>query len=136
MQISWYTPFIPCEIESLRLIVFSQGWSYGLNGKLAKAPRFDEIPDFEKDENGLFAVHVHVDQRGFVWVNLDASESPIPWNEDFLGADTEQRLQDFNMDEYAFDHTWSMPGEYNWKALIDNYNEVWLTQRTLLSRPI
>lgn len=91
--------------------------------------------DFEKDQNGLFAIHVHVDQRGFVWVNFDARESPsTPWDDDFLGADTQQRLNDFNMGEYTFDHTWEMAGDYNWKTLIDNYNEVWLTWRALLSR--
>lgn len=105
----------------------SQGWSYGLNGKLAKAPRFDQVPEFDKDRNGLFAIHTHVDRRGFVWVNLDAtnSDSPAtPWSEDFLGADTQERLDDFNMDEYSFDHAWSMHGDYNWKTLVDNYNEV------------
>lgn len=68
---------------------------------------------------------MHVDQRGLVWVNLDANEIPItPWNEDFLGADTQKRLMDFDMTEYAFDHTWDMQGDYNWKTLVDNYNEV------------
>ena len=101
------------------------GWSYGLNGNLAKAPRFDQIPGFEKQKNGLYSIHVHVDERGFVWVNLDASEVPAtPWNDDFLGADTQERLKDFNMAEYTFDHAWSMPGDYNWKTLVDNYNEV------------
>ncbi|RAQ50964.1 Rieske 2Fe-2S family protein [Aspergillus flavus] len=100
------------------------GWSYGLNGKLAKAPRFDGVSGFDKEDNGLFSIHVHVDQRGLVWVNLDAKETPTtPWNEDFLGADTQGRLQDFNMTEYKFDHAWDMVGNYNWKTLVDNYNE-------------
>ncbi|KAF7623920.1 Rieske 2Fe-2S family protein [Aspergillus flavus] len=100
------------------------GWSYGLNGKLAKAPRFDDVSGFDKEDNGLFSIHVHVDQRGLVWVNLDAKETPTtPWNEDFLGADTQGRLQDFNMTEYKFDHAWDMVGNYNWKTLVDNYNE-------------
>lgn len=92
---------------------------------MAKAPRFDGVSGFDKEDNGLFSIHVHVDQRGLVWVNLDAKESPTtPWNEDFLGADTQGRLQDFNMTEYKFDHAWDMVGNYNWKTLVDNYNEV------------
>ncbi|KAB8272900.1 Rieske [2Fe-2S] iron-sulfur domain-containing protein [Aspergillus minisclerotigenes] len=75
------------------------GWSYGLNGKLPKAPHFDGVFGSEKEDNGLFSIHVHVEQRG-------------------LG-----RLQDFNMTEYKFDHAWDMVGSYNWKTLVDNYNE-------------
>ncbi|KAL4814388.1 ring hydroxylating alpha subunit-domain-containing protein [Aspergillus spinulosporus] len=100
------------------------GWSYGLNGKLAKAPRFDKVPGFNKDENGLLPVHTHVDKRGFIWVNLEASETPtVPWDEDFLASDEQERLQYFNMDEYVFDHSWTMDGHFNWKTLVDNYNE-------------
>ena len=28
----------------------------------------------------------------------------------------------YNWDDYSFDHTWEMEGEYNWKILADNYN--------------
>ena len=29
----------------------------------------------------------------------------------------------FNFEDYRFDHTWEMSGDYNWKTLADNYNE-------------
>ncbi|OQE26670.1 hypothetical protein PENSTE_c005G05749 [Penicillium steckii] len=118
-------PIVTSDSGSANILACKyHGWSYGLNGKLAKAPRFDEVSGFDKEQNGLFPLHVHVDQRGLVWVNLDANEIPItPWNEDFLGADTQKRLMDFDMTEYAFDHTWDMQGDYNWKTLVDNYNE-------------
>lgn len=99
------------------------GWSYGLNGKLAKAPRFDKVPGFSKTEQGLFPVHVHVDALGFIWVNLDSSPNPVPWEEDFKGVDTQERFQNFDFGQYKFDHTWQMDGDYNWKTLADNYNE-------------
>lgn len=100
------------------------GWSYGINGKLAKAPRFDNIPAFDKECNGLFPVHVHVDALGFVWVNLEASEKPsIMWDDDFKDVDTQDRFKHFDFAQYKFDHTWEMRGEYNWKTLADNYNE-------------
>jgi phenylpropionate dioxygenase-like ring-hydroxylating dioxygenase large terminal subunit len=100
------------------------GWSYGINGKLTKAPRFDNIPAFDKESNGLFSVHVHVDALGFVWVNLEASEKPsITWDDDFKDVDTQDRFKHFDFAQYKFDHTWEMRGEYNWKTLADNYNE-------------
>jgi phenylpropionate dioxygenase-like ring-hydroxylating dioxygenase large terminal subunit len=124
VQVSWY--FWQKKNHGDRKVADSAiGWSYGLNGKLAKAPRFDGVPGFNKDENGLLPVHTHVDKRGFVWVNLEVGEEPtVPWDDDFVGADDQDRLKYFNMEEYAFDHAWSMEGEFNWKTLVDNYNEV------------
>ncbi|KAH0832538.1 Rieske 2Fe-2S family protein [Fonsecaea pedrosoi] len=100
------------------------GWSYGLNGNLAKAPRFDSVEDFDKKEYSLFQVHVHLDVRGFIWVNLDAAETPtVSWDEQFGGVDTQPRLSNFDMDDYEYNHTWGMEGKFNWKTLIENYNE-------------
>ncbi|RYP27057.1 hypothetical protein DL767_007831 [Monosporascus sp. MG133] len=100
------------------------GWSYGLNGRLAKAPGYQELEEFDKSKNGLLPIHVHVDEKGFIWVNLDASEKPeIAWSDDFEGVDTQPRFQNYNWEDYQFDHTWEMEGEYNWKILADNYNE-------------
>jgi len=96
-----------------------------LNGKLAKAPKFDTVEGFEKEKNGLFPIHMHIDQRGLVWINLDASETPsIPWETRLEGSDNRDRLAPFNMDEYVYDHTWTFESNYNWKAAADNYNEV------------
>ncbi|KAF7190330.1 Choline monooxygenase, chloroplastic [Pseudocercospora fuligena] len=100
------------------------GWSYGLNGKLTKAPGYQDTQDFDKSKNGLLPIHVRVDHVGFIWVNLDAKEVPeVPWEADFDGIDKQERYKDFNFDDYVFDHTWQMDGDYNWKILADNYNE-------------
>ncbi|GFF68446.1 hypothetical protein IFM47457_02067 [Aspergillus lentulus] len=99
------------------------GWSYGLNGKLAKAPKFEDVPGFQKEDQSLFPVHVHTDALGFIWVNLDSSPNPVPWEEDFNGVDRQERFQRFDFTQYKFDHTWQMAGDYNWKTLADNYNE-------------
>ncbi|KIX08586.1 uncharacterized protein Z518_03242 [Rhinocladiella mackenziei CBS 650.93] len=104
------------------------GWSYGLNGKLAKAPRFDTVPTFQKENHSLFPIHVHVDAVGFIWVNLDASPTPVPWEDDFKSVDTQERFRSFDFSQYKFDHTWEMQGEYNWKTLADNYNECYHCQ--------
>lgn len=113
--------------ESGKSRIFSckyHGWSYGLNGKLAKAPGYQELDGFDKSKNGLLPIHVHVDQNGFVWVNLDAGEQPeIAFEDDFKDIDIQTRFQGFNPENYSFDHTWDIEGEFNWKILADNYNE-------------
>ena len=113
--------------ESGNAKIFSckyHGWSYGLNGKLAKAPGYQELYGFDKDQNGLLPIHVHVDCNGFIWVNLDGKEQPeVAWGDEFSGTDRQERYKQFNFDDYVFDHEWSMDGSYNWKILADNYNE-------------
>jgi phenylpropionate dioxygenase-like ring-hydroxylating dioxygenase large terminal subunit len=100
------------------------GWSYGLNGKLAKAPGYQDLEGFEKNNNGLLPVHTRIDAAGFVWINLDAKPVPeVSWESDFDGVDTQARYEQFNFDDYEFDHFWEMEGDYNWKILADNYNE-------------
>ncbi|KAK1148179.1 hypothetical protein N8T08_010824 [Aspergillus melleus] len=101
------------------------GWSYGLKGNLAKAPRFESEADFDKTKNSLLPVHVHIDKAGFVWVNLQASEAPdVSWNKEYNRIDEQPRMQDFDYaDDYAFDHYWEMDVDANWKGLVENYNE-------------
>ncbi|OAA57323.1 Rieske domain protein [Cordyceps fumosorosea ARSEF 2679] len=100
------------------------GWSYGMNGKLAKAPGYQDMEDFDAASNGLLPIHVHVDHNGFIWVNMDGKEVPeVAWEDDFGGVDTQERIEEYNFDDYEFDHAWEMEGEYNWKILADNYNE-------------
>lgn len=115
---------------------------------MAKAPKYQEVPGFDKSVNGLFKIHVYVDKLGFVWINLDSSPTPEAWGQEFAGVDEQPKLQGFNMEEYQFDHQWEMEGDYNWKTLADNYNEVrsrtlptpecdQLTQRSVITvRPV
>lgn len=100
------------------------GWSYGLNGKLAKAPGYQELDDFDKSKNSLFPIHVHIDNNGFIWINMDAKSKPeLAWEDDFEAVDKSEELEHYNFNDYTFDHTWEMDGEFNWKVLADNYNE-------------
>lgn len=101
------------------------GWSYGLDGKLAKAPRYQDLEGFDKSANGLFGVHVHVDRMGFVWINLDTKTTPeIAWEDDLGKVDVQERLRRFDASKYHFDHQYEVVGDFNWKTLADNYNEV------------
>ncbi|ETS85618.1 hypothetical protein PFICI_03643 [Pestalotiopsis fici W106-1] len=100
------------------------GWSYGFKGNLAKAPRFDTVADFDKTQHALLPVNVHIDAKGFIWVNLQAGKPDVAWEDDFEGVDIQPRLTHFDlMRDYRYDHSWSMEGDYNWKTLADNYNE-------------
>ena len=107
------------------------GWSYGLDGKLAKAPSYQELEGFEKSKNGLFPVHVHVDTTGFIYINLDSKETPeLPWEEHFKDVDKQERFTRFNFDDYVLDNSYTMEGEYNWKILSDNFNECYHCKTT------
>lgn len=66
------------------------GWSYNSKGELVKvrlmiekltieAPSFDKVGEFEKKENSLFPVHVHVTEQGLVFVNLSADPNVTPF---------------------------------------------------------
>lgn len=91
---------------------------------MAKAPHFENIPEFDKEDHSLFKIHTHVDQIGLVWVNLDSSDTPIPWEEQFGGLDTREDMTKYSLDDYVYHESWSLPGEFNWKTLVENYNEV------------
>lgn len=100
------------------------GWSYGLNGKLAKATGFKDMDKTEKDQNGLFRIHTKIDKNGFIWINMDAKEEPeVSWDEHFQNVDVQERYGQMNFGDYELDHTYELDGEYNWKALSDNFNE-------------
>jgi phenylpropionate dioxygenase-like ring-hydroxylating dioxygenase large terminal subunit len=99
------------------------GWSYALNGNLAKAPNYEQLEGFDKKQNGLLRIHLKLDNFGFIWVNLDASDDPEPWNKEFDGIDQQERLKNVNWDDFVLDNEYSMEGDYNWKILADNFNE-------------
>ncbi|GAD93705.1 fungal specific transcription factor [Paecilomyces variotii No. 5] len=99
------------------------GWSYGLNGKLAKAPGYQDLENFDKSQNGLLPVHVHIDENGFIWVNLNLDATPdIAWEGNFNGIDLPPMFENVKCDDYAFDHAWEMEGCYNWKIIADRYH--------------
>jgi phenylpropionate dioxygenase-like ring-hydroxylating dioxygenase large terminal subunit len=96
-----------------------------LSGKLAKAPRFDMVENFDKAQYSLYEIHLRSDRLGFIWINLDSATTPsVPWEDHFEGVDSQLRQKDFSMGDFAFDHAWEMKGDYNWKLMADNYNEV------------
>jgi hypothetical protein len=92
------------------------GWSYGLNGKLAKAPGYQEM-NLDKDQNSLFRCHTKIDNNGFIWINLDAKETPgVSWEEHFEGVDAQSQLTQTNFDDYTFaQEIKKEDSKHNWK---------------------
>ncbi|SPJ78333.1 related to choline monooxygenase [Fusarium torulosum] len=122
---SWYRspamsyPLVEEDAGNLKVLAFTYyGWSYGFDGKLAKVPKYQEIPSFDKSANTLFGIQGHVDKLGFIWINMNSDPtSVIAGADDFASIDKQPRLQRFDMDSYCFDQQWEMIGGYNWKTL-------------------
>ncbi|KAH7120747.1 Rieske [2Fe-2S] iron-sulfur domain-containing protein [Dendryphion nanum] len=121
----------PSEGTAKILACRYHGWSYGLNGKLAKAPGYQDLPDFNKDANGLLPIHVRLDVNGFIWINLDSKETPeVSWEDDFDKVDKQEKFSIYNFEDYEYDHTWKIDANYNWKIAADNYNECYHCKTT------
>lgn len=92
------------------------GWSYGLNGKLAKAPGYQEM-NFDKDQNSLFRCHTKIDRNGFIWINMDAKETPgVSFDEHFVDVDAQHEHSQIDFDDYTFDSEIKTEGlKINWK---------------------
>ncbi|KAJ8117328.1 hypothetical protein OPT61_g1453 [Boeremia exigua] len=101
------------------------GWSYGLNGKLAKAPGYQEM-DLDKDQNSLFRCHTKVDRNGFIWINLDARETPeMLFEQYFDKVDAQVQPPNASFDDYTFGCELKKEDlRFNWKhGLADTANE-------------
>ncbi|KAJ6014713.1 hypothetical protein N7540_009304 [Penicillium herquei] len=135
---SWYTSQDMYELE--RRSIFSRKWLLTTHKHRVSNPgdsvgydaagfEFIILKDHQENisavhSDDLAPIHMHIDRNGFIWVNLDAAETPeVAWNDDFEGVDEQPRFDHYNFEEYNFDHTWDMEGEFNWKILADNYNE-------------
>ena len=46
------------------------GWSYNSDGILRRAPHFDNVEGFVKEENSLFPINTHVTPQGLVLLTL------------------------------------------------------------------
>ncbi|RDI80438.1 hypothetical protein Vi05172_g9583 [Venturia inaequalis] len=88
------------------------GWSYDTQGKLTKAPKFDGIPGFKREENNLYQIWVKTDDNGFVFINFQG---------DWSVQDPDTRgLTDFaNSSGISPTSTmvdfWQAEGDFNWK---------------------
>ncbi len=94
------------------------GWTYDLDGRLQGTPYMVRMPDFQKAEYSLYAVHT-ASWGGFVWLNLATDPPPLAvelgrlWTYfERYGLETLRRAHRVEYDVAA-----------NWKLLVENFAE-------------
>jgi Rieske 2Fe-2S family protein len=107
----------PCPAGALRCPYHS--WTYGLDGRLLKAPHTGEVRDFDPARFGLAPVAIER-WGGFVFVNLS------PERADDFGTATggvADRLRRYPLAELRTGRRFSYDVRANYKVLAENYNE-------------
>ncbi|GAA5827478.1 hypothetical protein JCM11251_003829 [Rhodosporidiobolus azoricus] len=100
------------------------GWSYATTGNLVKAPGFQDVPGFDKEEHGLLPLRVHTDKNGFVYVSMDMSEDAIEWEDQYGNFEEQERFKKVDFENYTYSESWGIKdAQYNYKILVDNYSE-------------
>ena len=56
------------------------GWQYDDQGRLIKAPQFEDMPGFVPADNSLFEIKLIVTSEGLIYVNFDANTMHLPFN--------------------------------------------------------
>lgn len=74
---------------------------------MTKAPKFDDIPGFNKAANSLFEIRTYTRSDGAIFVNLDERESIVTQPD-------MQELRVLERDMSVVDE-WTVEGEFNWK---------------------
>lgn len=97
------------------------GWSYDTNGLLKKAPHFDNIEGFDPAANSLYEIKTHVSRQGLVFINFDNTENAVPFEEFFAGLEDE--MDEFDFGDYEYHMSYELDGQFNWKTLMDGYQE-------------
>ena len=110
-------PPTPCAAKSLRCPYHSG--TYGLDGRLLRAPHTEDVTDFDADRFGLGAVGVAV-WGGFVFVHLSPGEAPEL--SESLGP-VPERLVRYPLDRLVVGRRIGYQVRANWKVIAENYNE-------------
>jgi carnitine monooxygenase subunit len=100
-------------------------WTYGLDGRLRKAPRSEEEPDFPQDELGL--VPVAVDTWGpFVFANTGPEPEPLARALGSLPAQVAGL--GLEVDSLVHHSRWQAEIAANWKIVSENFLECYHCQ--------
>ncbi|RSL48084.1 hypothetical protein CEP54_013093 [Fusarium duplospermum] len=102
------------------------GWSYDTKGQLTKAPHFDNVPGFEKSQNGLFPIHTRVDDGGFLHVNMSAGE---PAGDAPSHIKKTSQLASISQNSHFID-SWEVKGNFNWKVVVNDTQHTFQTPTT------
>ena len=105
-------------------------WTYGLDGRLRKAPRSEEEPDFPQDELGL--VPVAVDTWGpFVFANCSTAgggRDPEPLAQALGSLPAQVAELGLDVDSLVHHSRWEAEVEANWKIVSENFLECYHCQ--------
>ncbi len=105
-------------------------WTYGLDGRLRKAPRSEEEPDFPQDELGL--VPVAVDTWGpFVFANCSTAgggRDPEPLAHALGSLPAQVAELGLDVDSLVHHSRWEAEVEANWKIVSENFLECYHCQ--------
>ncbi len=96
-----------------QLVCPYHGWTYGLDGRLLKAPRMAGIEEFKREENGLLPLEI---ETWGSWIFLRQETGNEKLNE--LLQPLETRL---NAGSLRFHKQVRYEIQCNWKVFVDNY---------------
>ena len=108
---------VPCAVASLRCPYHS--WTYGLDGRLLRAPHAEDVDDFDP---GAFGLHpVAVDSwAGFLFLHLTPARATSL--ADALG-EIPDRLSRYPLESLVVGRRLSYDVAANYKVVLENYNE-------------
>ncbi|HXV15124.1 MAG TPA: aromatic ring-hydroxylating dioxygenase subunit alpha [Candidatus Krumholzibacteria bacterium] len=92
------------------------GWTYGLDGRLLRAPELGAVKDFDREKFGLVPMKVG-EWCGLVFVSM--SKEPRPLSNDL--TEVARRLQEMNVHQLQFVARRKYTLACNWKVYVDNY---------------
>src|SRR6195952_3623288 len=100
-------------------------WTYDLDGKLIAAPNLIKMPDIDRVEYGLRAVHVR-EWLGYVWVSL--ADEPPEFEQTVLQEVVDRLGEVANLDHYGVENLAVgrrivYDVKANWKLIIENFME-------------
>jgi phenylpropionate dioxygenase-like ring-hydroxylating dioxygenase large terminal subunit len=101
-------------------------WTYGLDGKLRKAPNDDKVPGFDRSSICLTEARIEL-FSGFLFVNLDPASAPM--EEWFPGV--ARQLHEFVPDLERLKPVLNIEIDEpcNWKVTVENYSECYHCSR-------
>ncbi len=108
------------EGNTAKIICPYHAWTYGLDGRLMRAPHTEHLQHFDPDAISLEAVLVE-EFCGFVFVNLDTRSDSLS----ALSGNLESEIRHWapDIDGLTFGRRLTYEIKSNWKNVIDNFLE-------------
>lgn len=96
------------------------GWTYDLEGKLTRAPEFEGVENWTKEDVCLSAIRVE-EWGPWVFVNLDPNATPM--DETYGPIRAEILSKGFDLSKMSLIERRDYVIDCNWKVYVDNYLE-------------